>query len=189
MAMIASIKLDDFVAPRKSARQTNGAHARFRAGIGHPDFLDRGHELANSLRHFHFIRVWNAKTGSFLRGGLYCRNDFGMGMAQDGRAPGTDIINQLITVHVPNTRAFGSVHEKRIAAHSAKGAHGRIHATGNKFQRFGKKLFGPGVHHRGNNLTAQNFIQRAFSRINLQHLIWWSYFLMTQHALFSIPAG
>src|ERR1700740_3325867 len=43
-------------------------------------------------------------------------------MAQNQRAPGTDVINVLIAVRVPEVGAL-STHDKRgIAAHSAEGA-------------------------------------------------------------------
>jgi len=39
-------------------------------------------------------------------------------------------------------RAFGLVDEKRLAADSAKRAHGRIDSAGNVSQGFGKQLIG-----------------------------------------------
>ena len=73
-------------------------------------------------------------------GGFHGGNDFRMRVAEDGRAPGQHIINQLIAVHVPDFGAGGPVDEKRIAADGAEGAHRRIYAAGNVFQRLDKKL-------------------------------------------------
>ena len=65
-----------------------------------------------------------------------------MRMAENGRPPGADVINQFVAVHVPHMRALGAIHEKRLAADGAKRADGRIDAAGNVIQRLGKKAFG-----------------------------------------------
>ena len=84
-----------------------------------------------------------------IGGGFDGGYDFGMRMAEDGRPPGEDVINQLVAVHVPDMRAFGPVDEERLAAYGAERAHGRVHAAGNVFQRLGKKLLGFGSRWHG----------------------------------------
>src|SRR6266571_9396234 len=73
-----------------------------------------------------------------------------MCVAKDGWSRGPDEINVLVSVHVPDMRAFGLVDEKRLAADGAKGAHRRIDTAGNVFQGCGKKFvgFGPAPHVR-----------------------------------------
>ncbi len=80
------------------------------------------------------------KLVPLIGGGFDGGNDFRMRVAENGRPPGADVINQFIAVHVPDVRAFGPVDEERLAADGAKRAHGRVHAAGNVFQRLGKKL-------------------------------------------------
>jgi hypothetical protein len=82
-----------------------------------------------------------------IGGGLDGGNDFGMRMAEDGRPPGEDVINQLVAVHVPDARAFGPVHEERLPPDGAERAHRRVHTTGNVFQRLGEKFFRLGLRH------------------------------------------
>ena len=54
-------------------------------------------------------------------------------MAENRRAPGADVINQFISVHVPDFATGGAIDKKRIAADRAKCAHRRIDAAGNIF--------------------------------------------------------
>ena len=43
MPVVAAVELDYFVALRESARETNGGHARFRAGVAHADLPHARH--------------------------------------------------------------------------------------------------------------------------------------------------
>ena len=89
-----------------------------------------------------------------IGGGFDGRNNFRMRVAENGRPPGADVINQLIAIHVPDARASGLVDKERLAADRAKRAHRRVHAAGNVFQRLGKKLFRLSAIHE-HKLTAQ----------------------------------
>ena len=51
------------------------------------------------------------------------------GMTQDHRPPGTEIIQVAIAIGVPQIRSLGSLQERRISTHRAKGAHRRIYAS------------------------------------------------------------
>src|ERR1039458_6820748 len=84
-------------------------------------------------------RIGNAEARAVLGGGFDGGDDFRMRVAEDGRSPGADVINQFIAVHVPDFRAAGPVDEERIAAHRAERAHRRIDAAGNIFQRLGEQ--------------------------------------------------
>src|SRR5437667_12810256 len=70
-----------------------------------------------------------------------------MRVSQDRRAPGPNIINQLVAIHGANTRAFGSIDEKGLATHCAKSADRGIYAARNILERLGKKLLGLGTYH------------------------------------------
>jgi len=83
-----------------------------------------------------------------------------MCVAENRRAPGADVINQFIAIHVPDFGAARPVDEKRIAAHRAEGAHRRIDAAGNVFQRLGKKLVGFNAIH-ADKLTAKERRHKA----------------------------
>ena len=93
MAVIAAVELDDLVALRESAREPDRAHARFRAGTCHANFLNARNQFTDQFRHFDFKRIWNSEAGAVFGGGLDGGNDFGMRVAENRRAPGADIIN------------------------------------------------------------------------------------------------
>src|SRR6266567_4381327 len=91
-----------------------------------------------------------------------------MRVAEDRWPPGPDEINVLVSVHVPDMRAFGLVHEERLAADGAKGAHRRIDTAGNVFQGCGEELvrFGPAPHARRLAGATEN-CQRQEDRLSL----------------------
>jgi hypothetical protein len=49
---------------------------------------------------------------------------------QDQRAPGEDVVDVLVAVHVPEPRPARALHEERLAPHRAEGAHRRVDAAG-----------------------------------------------------------
>ena len=51
-------------------------------------------------------------------------------MAQDHRAPRADVVDVFLAVGVPKIGTLGALYKTGGATHGAKGAHGRIHATG-----------------------------------------------------------
>ena len=138
MAVIATIELDDFVSLRESARETNGGHARFRAGVAHADFLNAGHRGTDQFRHRHLEGIRDSETGAVFRRLLDRLEDFRMGMAKNRRAPGADIVEVFIAIHIPDARAPGLLDKERLPAHRAKRAHGRVDATRDVLQGLGK---------------------------------------------------
>jgi hypothetical protein len=62
-------------------------------------------------------------------------------MAEDQRAPGTDVVEVGLAVGIPDARAFAARKEARRAAYRAEGADGRIDAAGNGFLGAGKEVF------------------------------------------------
>jgi hypothetical protein len=53
-----------------------------------------------------------------------------MGVADDRRAPRTDVVDITLAVRIPEVRAFGAGDEARRAAHRTEGAHRRVDAAG-----------------------------------------------------------
>ena len=147
MAMIAAIELDDFVAAGEAAGEADGAHAGLGAGTGHAHFLHTGDQRANEPGHGDLERIGNAEAGAVIGGGFHGGDDFGVAMAEDGGAPGEDVVDVVVTIHIPYAAAAGAIDEEGLAADGAKGAHGGIDAAGNVIQRLGEKGFGTGLGH------------------------------------------
>src|SRR5258705_4060546 len=140
MAVIAAIEFDNLVAFDESARKTNGGHRRLGARIAHANFLDAWHERTDKLCHRDFEWIRNSKTRAVLRSVLNCLYDFRMRMAENRGAPGSDVVDIIIAVNVPDVCPFGFVDEKWLPSDSSKCAHRRVNAARNVFQRFTKKL-------------------------------------------------
>jgi hypothetical protein len=81
------------------------------------------------------------KDRPFRRGLLHGAHGVGIGMAEDQRAPGTDVVEVGLAVGVPDARAFAAGKEARRAAHRTEGAHRGIDAAGNGFLGAGKEVF------------------------------------------------
>jgi hypothetical protein len=72
---------------------------------------------------------------------LHRRHGVGIGVAEDQRAPGTDIVEVGLAVGIPDAGAFAAREEARRAAHRAESADGRVDAAGNGFLGAGKEGF------------------------------------------------
>src|SRR5437667_9880401 len=123
MSVITAIELNDFVMAGESARQPNTRHGRFRAAIDHAHFFDRRHPLADQFRHFHFERIWYAKSQATRGCFSHCIDNYLWGVSQNRRAPTTDVIDVFIPVHIPNLRALRTLNKKWVFAHMTKCTH------------------------------------------------------------------
>ncbi|CFO07559.1 Uncharacterised protein [Bordetella pertussis] len=131
VAVVAALELDDLVAAGGAARQADGRHGGFGARADQAHLLQRRQAGDQHFGQLHLGFGGRAERqavdGRFLHGA----HDFGMGMAQDGRAPGTDIVDVLLALGVPDVGALRALDEARGPAYGAEGAHGRIDAAGN----------------------------------------------------------
>jgi hypothetical protein len=75
-----------------------------------------------------------------------------MRVPEDGRAPGADVIQQLVAIHRAEPCAAGGLDEERIAAHRAEGAHRRIDSARDVLQGSGEQGFGLGPQRHGRRL-------------------------------------
>src|SRR2546423_2159014 len=140
MAMIAAVELNDLVPPGKSASETNARHRRFGSAVDHSDFFNRWHPFADQLGHFDFERIWNSKAQSARGRVAYCIDNHFWRVTKNRRTPAADVIDEFLSVDVPNFRTGRALNEKRFAANIAKRADRRINATGNMFLRASEQL-------------------------------------------------
>ena len=132
VAVVTAFELDDLAAPGKAARQADGAHGGLGAGTHQTHLLHGRHQLAQQLGHFQFARGRRAEAQATRRGFLHRLDHFRVGMAEDCRPPGTDIIDVGFAVLVPQDGALAALEEHRRAADRAEGAHRGVHAAGNE---------------------------------------------------------
>jgi len=65
-------------------------------------------------------------------------------VAEDHRAPGTDVVHIALVVFVGDVGAFGMLEEQRRAADALECTHGGVHTAGDVFLGIGKQGFGTG---------------------------------------------
>src|SRR5213592_4953872 len=121
--MITPFELNNFLPLRETPGQTDGRHGRFRAGVAQADFLDAGHGLTDEPGEGDFQRVGNPEAGSVLGGLLHRPDNCWMRVSEDGWAPGADVIDQFVSIDIPDAGAFGPLHEKRLPPNGTESAH------------------------------------------------------------------
>ena len=142
MAVVAAVELDDLVASGEPARQPDAGHGCFRAAVHHPHLFDRRHRVANQCRQLDFELIGNAETdparGRVAHG---VDHDFRR-VTENGWTPAADIIDVIVSVDIPDSRAFRAHDEERFAPDIAKRADRRVDAardallcTGEQFGR------------------------------------------------------
>ena len=145
MAVVAAGELDDEIAARRTARQTDGAHDRFSARGHKAHLLKPGITSDDRFGEFDFDAAGRAE-GRAERGFVLDDFDhFGMAVAEDQGAPGLHEVEVAIAFFIDNIGTLAARHKTRRAADSAESAHGRVDAAGDRapgaFIQFGVGLF------------------------------------------------
>ncbi|MNF67730.1 hypothetical protein D3C84_495520 [compost metagenome] len=122
MAVVAAFEFDDLVAACVAAGQADGAHGGFGAGVDHPHLLHGGHYLAYLLGHQHFDLGGGAIAQPLLNGLDDGGLDGRVVVTQQHGAPGADVVNIGLTVHVIEVGAIGVIDEAGCAADPIEGA-------------------------------------------------------------------
>ena len=90
-----------------------------------------------------------AVGGAERRGGRDGLDHSRVGVAEDERAPGADVVHVDVAVDVEDLRALGALDEDRVAPDGAHRAHGRVDAARQDAERAPVELGRPGVRERG----------------------------------------
>src|SRR5690606_16186455 len=112
-----------------AARQPYGRHGGFGSRADQTHFFDGWNARGDGFGDFDLALGGRAERQTVDGRFLYDANDVGMGVAQNGRPPGTDVIDVSMVFGVPDVRALRALDKAWHAAHRAKGAHGRIDAA------------------------------------------------------------
>ena len=130
VTVIAAFELDDGVPTGDATCQAQRAHRRLGARGHQANHLDRWHQFADFLGH-HDLAFGRRAEGQAVGGSLLHVGDHvRVCMADDGRAPGADVVDVALVVGIPEVRALGALDEARRAADGTEGTHRRVHATG-----------------------------------------------------------
>jgi hypothetical protein len=130
VAVVTALELDDLVAAREAARQTDGTHGRLRPRADEAHQLDGGHDLADPPGQLGLDGRGRAERQPVERGGPHRLDDRRVGVAEDHRAPGAHVIDVLPAVFPPDAGAGGLADEHRLAADGTERADRRVDAAG-----------------------------------------------------------
>ena len=121
MAVIAALKLDDDIAPGSGTSQADGRHGGLGSGTDEAHLLDRREARDDALGQVGLGASGSAKAGGAPGNAFNGLHHRGKRVAQDHRAPRTEVIDVAIAVRVGEPCPFGALDERRRAAHRAKG--------------------------------------------------------------------
>ncbi|MPN55553.1 hypothetical protein SDC9_203237 [bioreactor metagenome] len=139
--MVAALELDQDVAAGETARQADRAHRRLGAGRNQAHHVERRHHLAQQVGDVDFALGRRAEGQTVDDGFLHGGDDFRVGVAEDHRPPGADVVGVPLAVGVLHLAADTLLEEQRRAADRTEGAHRRIDAAGDVFLGTGKEFF------------------------------------------------
>ena len=142
MAMVAPGEFYDFVSPRVGAGNPDGAHGGLRAGVHQPKQLHGGHGRVDKPGQLHLALSRSTEGRTAGRPLLHRHHHSRMGVAQDERSPGADVVDVFVAVHVPDAGALATPDEGRLATHGAEGADGAVHPAGDEGLGLGEERVG-----------------------------------------------
>ena len=129
VAVIAARELHHEVAARRAAREPDRAHHGLGARRYEAHLLDAGIGRNDLLGELDLRRGRRAVRHAAAARRLDRRDDLGMRVAQDQRAPRADEVEVLAAVDVDDRRALGRANHERRAADAAERTHGGVHAA------------------------------------------------------------
>jgi len=135
MAVVAAFELDEFAAPGETARQTDRAHGRLGAGRHQPHLLDAGYELGDARGDGQFGFGRCAERQAVGGGVLHRLDGAGVGVAEGGRPPRTDIVDVFAAIGIPYAGAPGATEEHRGAANASESTYRRVDPAGDDLLR------------------------------------------------------
>src|SRR5699024_10614062 len=130
VAVVAALKLDELVPAGGATGQTQGGHHRLGAGVHHAYQLQPGHHVHHQLGHFHLPGAGCAEAEAVCHRFLHRLTDDGVVVAQNHGAPGADVVNVAVALHIINAAALCPLDEPGGETHGAVGPHRAVHPAG-----------------------------------------------------------
>src|SRR4029077_17158312 len=111
MSVVAGFKFYKKVALGHAAREAHRAHGGFGAAGHEADFFDERNRARNQRGEFQFEFGSDAEAGAAF--GLLGdgRGDGGIRVTQKDRAPGADVVEQLVSVGIVKVLAFTTLND------------------------------------------------------------------------------
>ena len=160
MPMIAAGKFQYFISSCITAGSTKSAHRRLRSGRNKSYFFNGWVESSNQFGQFCFYHRRRAVARTVFRRFLNRGNHSRVGMSQNHRSPGADIVYIGISINIGNMRSLCRCNKRRRTVHMRIGTDRAVHSAGHVIPRLFKSRSRTGqVHH----LPASSFSHLAAS--------------------------
>ena len=132
MAVIAAGELNDLVPSCGGARQSQGAHGRFRTGVDQANLVHTRHGGDDQFCKPGFGEGRSPEAGALLHRFGCASNNFRICMAENERSPAQHVIDVGIAIDIRHLAAGARFKEDRRSANGSKCAHRRINSTGDE---------------------------------------------------------
>ncbi len=140
MAVVATGELHHPVPAGRTAGEADDRHGRLGSRRHETDLVATGHRLGDHLGQTD-LAFGRGTVGRAARRCLGDGRDHGrMGVAQDGRSPGLDVVEQPPAVDVLDKGTLGAGDEVRRPAHRVERPHWRVDAAGDHPAGLGEQL-------------------------------------------------
>ena len=123
MSVITAFKFDYFISSCKAAGSPYGRHGCFCAGIHHTYHGKTGIGIRDQPGKLHLLRCAKAEADALLNNLLQMPAKQRMGMSQNHRSPGTDIIQIGVAIHIHDMGSIGMIRKQTIRMGAGKGAY------------------------------------------------------------------
>ena len=130
MPVIGAGELHHEIPAGRRPRQAQRAHHRLGARGREPETLQRRHGRLDRLAKLDLERVRGAEGQPVRRGGDDGVDDLGVGVAEDRRPPGPDVVDVATAVGIPDVRSLAALEDERRPADGTKGTHRAVDSAG-----------------------------------------------------------
>ena len=132
MPVVTAPEFYNFIPACIAPGRPHSTHNGFRTGIDQPEFFHGRHTVPYQFRQLCLLLRGRAKRQAIQRCLPHLLHHNRMGMPQNPRSPGTDIVNPFIAILIQELVPFCASDEQRRAAHTAKCPHRAVHAAWHK---------------------------------------------------------
>mmetsp|Transcript_2135 Transcript_2135/g.3011 ORF Transcript_2135/g.3011 Transcript_2135/m.3011 type:complete len:293 (+) Transcript_2135:655-1533(+) len=141
VSVVASFEFDNLFTSGESTNKTDHSHAGFSSRVCESNHFHGWHSSNNSLGQFIFQWARSTEGGSLFHGCLDSVQYIIISMSQNGRSPGSNVIDVLVLVNIPGVSTLYPVEDNRVSSDTLESTYRRRHTSRHQGLCFSKDLF------------------------------------------------